>query len=92
MARKVEKSEDQKTWAVMVQFYRGYSYNRHGQMSNGHQNKMRNIYENHNYTDELKQLAERDLVAFNNDTQHWEWTKAGVDWCRTFLDGLKSEN
>ena len=92
MARNVEKSEDQKTWEVMSQFWRSYSYNRHGQMSNGHQHKQRHREEAKDYTVELEQLAERDLVAFNNDTQHWEWTKVGADWCTTFLSGLKSEN
>lgn len=90
MSRKVEKSEDQKTWEIMSQFRLGGFYNRHGKLSNGHQHKSRAEYKSH--TQELEALAERGLVAFNNDTQHWEWTKAGADWCTSFLDGLKSEN
>ena len=90
MARKVEKSEEQKTWELLCQFWRGGSYNRHGQLSNGHQNQNRAEYKS--YTDELREHAERELVAFNNETQHWECAKAGREWLEAFLAKPKSGN
>lgn len=92
MGRRVVKTEDQKIWYVLSQFWRGQTYNRHGQMSNGHQHKKRQLEESKSYTKELHVLAERGLVAFNNDTQNWDWTQAGSDWCAAFLAGQKSEN
>lgn len=87
MARKVEKSEDQKTWEVMNTFWRGQMYNQYGQMFNGHQNQRRADYKS--YTEELRVLEERGLVAYDNETLHWDWTKAGGEWIDTFLAGLK---
>lgn len=90
MARRVEKSEDQKTWEILNTFWVGRAYNRHGQLSNRHQHQHRAEYKS--YTKELEDLAERGLVAFNNDTQHWEWTKAGVEWCDSFLAKVRQES
>jgi len=88
MARKVEKSEDQKIWEIMCQFWRGMTYSRWGQLSNGHRNKHSPEYKC--YTEELQALAERGLVAFDNETQQWDWTKAGGEWVNTFLASQKS--
>lgn len=89
MARKVEKSEDQKTWELLSNFWRGYAYNQHGQSSNGHQNQKRAEYKS--YTAELQALAERGLVAYDNETLHWDWTKAGTEWVEEFLAESKQK-
>lgn len=77
------KSEDQQTWEILVQFWRGQSYNRWGQLSNGHRNKHSPEYKS--YTDELRALEARGFVVYNAGTRHWEWTKAGAEWCNEFI-------